>query len=227
MDEDAYKGPIFEGCVASIGGLDKSLASAASSSVVRALGGPSSAELFLSRLGWTGAADGLREGLLLEMLEMTRNEARGCADVSRLLACTTTICQLVGAGGAVREAALPAALALLINRFPKVRKYAAEQIYLKLLAFEAEDESLQIPALQLQRALELVAETAWDGPLDHVRHARSPLFGLLGLAEPKKLAGKAADAASRAAAVGTFGTDDSESYSTLLADAARGLGSGM
>jgi hypothetical protein len=67
-------------------------------------------------------------------LRLARAELRGCADVPRLLEGAALIAAAAGAGPAAAYGALQSALALLVSRFPRVRRAAAEQLYLTLLA---------------------------------------------------------------------------------------------
>ena len=61
------------------------------------------------------------EERLLALVQAIRDEARGCADLARLTAAAAALCHAAGRGSALRAAALPAVLALLVSRFPKVR----------------------------------------------------------------------------------------------------------
>lgn len=54
------------------------------------------------------------------MLELVREEVRGCTDVPRLHAAAGVLCQLAGGTEPVRSGALRSALILLANRYPKV-----------------------------------------------------------------------------------------------------------
>jgi hypothetical protein len=68
-------------------------------------------------------------------LQLCRLELRACADIPRLLEGATLVAALAGER-ACAYAALQSALALLVGRYPRVRRHAAEQLYLALLAAE-------------------------------------------------------------------------------------------
>ncbi len=55
-----------------------------------------------------------------QLLELVREEIKGCTDVPRLHAAAGVLCQLAGGTEPVRSAALRSALILLANRYPKV-----------------------------------------------------------------------------------------------------------
>ena len=55
-----------------------------------------------------------------QLLELVREEVKGCTDVPRLHAAAGVLCQLAGGAEPVRSAALRSALILLANRYPKV-----------------------------------------------------------------------------------------------------------
>lgn len=56
----------------------------------------------------------------LQLLELVREEVKGCTDVPRLHAAAGVLCQLAGGTEPVRSGALRSALILLANRYPKV-----------------------------------------------------------------------------------------------------------
>lgn len=64
-------------------------------------------------------------------------------------------------------------LYFLLNQ---IRKASAEQVYLVLLQNEnlvAED--------RMEKALEVISETCWDGDMDLAKHKRIELYDMLGL----------------------------------------------
>lgn len=58
---------------------------------------------------------------LPQLLELVREEVKGCTDVPRLHAAAGVFCQLAGGAEPVRSAALRCAALMLANRYPKVR----------------------------------------------------------------------------------------------------------
>lgn len=68
-----------------------------------------------------------------QLLELVREEAKGCTDVPRLHAAAGVLCQLAGLEEPVRSGALRSALIMLANRYPKVG-WAATYSCLRCLA---------------------------------------------------------------------------------------------
>ena len=71
--------------------------------------------------GASWASSKAAEEQLLALVRAIRDEARGCADPTRLMVAATALCHAAGRGSVVRAAAFPAVLALLASRYPKVR----------------------------------------------------------------------------------------------------------
>lgn len=131
----------------------------------------------------------------------------------------------------------------------QVRRYAAEQLYTALLTLDPEEWGPISPGPMLpdgsttaiadtpdaaaadtdasagpdvEAALELLSETAWDGPLDAVRAPRSRLYRCFGLPEPRLLP-KQGSAAGGGGPVGPGGGDENASYQALIDRAMRGM----
>ncbi len=112
---------------------------------------------------------------------------------------------------------------------PQVRRHAAEQLYLQLLALDTSaagadpaageaaggGEGVALEAVS-DAACELLLATAWDGDADAAKQGRDALSVLVGVPVPKMKA-PAAGAAARAAP-----RDENASYQALLDDFARG-----
>lgn len=88
------------------------------------------------------------------------------------------------------------------------------------MTLEGEMEGVTEEAME--EVLGVLAGTPWDGALQSAREARAQMYPLLGLQPPKQTQGAAARDAKEARAA-----DENASYAALLADAERGLGSGM
>ncbi len=69
----------------------------------------------------TGATASAAEQRLLALVQAIRREARGSADLARLTAAASALCHAAARGAAVRAAALPPVLAILVSRYPKAR----------------------------------------------------------------------------------------------------------
>jgi hypothetical protein len=129
-----------------------------------------------------------------------------------------------------RGVALQSLIALLGHAFPRVRKHVAEALYVRLLTLDdlfrggSPQSGPDVPtpgttpAPDLDAALAVLSDTAWDGAsLAEARSRRERVFLLLGVAPPPDLAtvesgtgaGSAAGAARRAGGgAGVAGGDD-------------------
>jgi hypothetical protein len=103
----------------------------------------------------------------------------GCHDVARLHAAARVLCALASASGADYGLSMSALTKLnadlMSNRYPKVRRYAAEELYTTLLVWE------RAWGVDTEGALELLSNTVWDGPDDETWSARMDLLRCLGL----------------------------------------------
>lgn len=292
LDEPSYTPALFEGLVASIGGVDASLAKVASQALLDVLqqqgapGGDSPGKQrtpLLPRIAhtlvstWSKHAKSprlatplLRTAMLLltrapaitaatlpippmpqvptataetqsqpptesafvdHLVEMVRAETRACTDVARLCDAASVLAHLAPLPHTIsahaRTSALQGLFVLLCSRYPKVRRHAAEQLYVQLLAVEAQDgtdgtDGADGDALRLERNAEAVCDmllvTAWDGDLDAAKAARDEIAALVGVAVPKMKA----PAAGTGGHGGAAGRDENASYQALLDDFARG-----
>jgi hypothetical protein len=123
----------------------------------------------------------------------------------------------------------------------QVRRHTAEQLYLSLLALEAEHDEedaehssksqqgnsctwLSLSGEVIDQALDCLLASTWDGTLADAKTARNGLAALLEV-EVKSVvvAGGRVQAACAAGAM-VVGRDEHASYQSLLNDAARGGG---
>lgn len=131
--------------------------------------------------------------------------------------------------------AQPVLLPLLLQ----VRRYMAEQLYIQMLAVQAElpedgaDSSGEegrgarsifptVSAEDMESALDVLLISAWDGPLEQVRAAREELAGHLHIEIKTRRVVRASEGS--AAMAPKASTAEHESYQSLLDDAARGGG---
>ena len=137
-------------------------------------------------------------GILESILALTQAEIEGCRDVARLHAGAATLCAVASASSflsvsptfsssrpsrSLTNKALSGAVKLIGNRYPKVRRYAAEQVYTTLLAWDEEYHGTDTDGggRDVDAALDILSETAWDGSSDMVRPAQRTLLEYLGL----------------------------------------------
>ena len=129
----------------------------------------------------------------------------------------------------------------------QVRRHTAEQLYLSLLALEAEHEEeetedsaqagdpsqgtgkastwLSLAPEVIEHALDCLLVSTWDGTLGDAKASRNGLATLLGVEVKSVVVGAGRSQADGAAGVRKMAMDsESTSYQSLLNDAARGGG---
>ncbi|KAG7672803.1 hypothetical protein Ndes2437B_g02789 [Nannochloris sp. 'desiccata'] len=191
-----------------------------------------------------------------KVLQLTLAEISECKDVPRLHAAAGTLCALAAAASScpsgsrvggrsesflVQREALAGALGLLGNRYPKVRRYTAEQLYTTLLAWdideteeEKEDNDAQDGVVvDVDAAMELLSDTAWDGSAEIVRPARIALYKCLGMEPSAPSSAPSLENTTTTALNGnskgavTNGNsvreDENANYATLIHNIERGL----
>jgi hypothetical protein len=158
-------------------------------------------------------------------LRCLRTELRGCSDLPRLLEGAALAAQLVGVPDTA-EGALQVVLVLLVNRFPRVRRATAEQLYVALLAAQcsSEEGTSVLPAESLDAAMDCLLLSPWDGSLDDARTARDALASTLGVEVRSRRVQRTTPAPATAGTRLASCRPAVESYASLLEDAARGGG---
>jgi|TARA_B110000967_G_scaffold13788_1_gene13242 hypothetical protein len=123
-----------------------------------------------------------------------RAELKGSRDIAKLCLGAQALCHLVGLGKAAtkdgdddsslcaKSCATHGVLVLLVNRYPRVRRVAAETLYVTLLG-DAGDENGNDDGREL--AIELLSSTRWDADVSIVKPTRNKLYEMLGLVPPK------------------------------------------
>ena len=174
------------------------------------------------------AASQLADGL--------RAELKGSRDIAKLCLGVQALCHLAALGpGAVgvaagmepeagaesaRVSAMHGVLALMVNRYPRVRRVAAEQFYVLLLGLSDDEENDAAAAAagagDTEAAIELLSETRWDAELTAVKPERNKLYPLLGLTPPASAATLAKGPGAHVKVV-----DENESYGALVRSAGR------
>lgn len=119
-----------------------------------------------------------------EILQLAREEGRGCKDVKKLNVIANLLCHLCLTHEPVSSSTLSVYMALLGNRFPRVRKYAAEQLYVTLLMVdESVDEFTW--AGSANHAMEVLSNSPWDCSPEVARAARDQVRAALSLGNTK------------------------------------------
>ncbi|XP_057422981.1 tubulin-folding cofactor D [Lotus japonicus] len=144
------------------------------------------------------------------VLDSLAIELKGSKDFSKLYAGIAILGYVASVLEPINMRAFSQLLTFLSHRYPKIRKASAEQIYLVLLQngnLVAEDK--------IDKALEIISETCWDGDIDLAKHQRLELFHTVGL-EVAPL-GKNSDGASRkTSSKKPAELDENASYSSLV-----------
>jgi len=137
------------------------------------------------------------EALLAEAWASTRN----CRDIVQLQVALSLIANLTYAGEPIFTASLYKLIAALINRYPKIRRCAAEHLYMRIISFEEEEEE----KYDVDRATELVSEISWDtGAAATIKSARLDLFECFGMDPPKKVEGSKVKVAKTDSALSSY-----------------------
>lgn len=113
---------------------------------------------------------------------------------------------------------------LLVNKYPRVRRHASEQLYIQLLTIDLSQLHLSSNAVpledsDLEKVQEILITTAWDGDIDAAdgaRAARDKIAQIFKLAVPATVAPGAGSQAKKV-------QDENASYGTLLQDFERGV----
>lgn len=117
-----------------------------------------------------------------ELVKRIRRESSRCADIKRILAIVPVALGTLHthdkdyAHGTI----FPFVMRLLGHRFPRIRRYTAEQLYIKLL----EDDSIVPKVDQIEKVQTILAEVAWDRELGvpgNVRQSRNQVADMLGI----------------------------------------------
>ncbi|XP_047981355.1 tubulin-folding cofactor D isoform X1 [Salvia hispanica] len=148
------------------------------------------------------------------VLDSLTVELRGTKDFSKLNAGIAILGYIASISDPISIKAFSHLLTFLAHRYPKIRKYAAEQVYLVLL----ENENL-ISADKLNEATEIITETCWEGDVEEAKKRRLLLYEIANVetaatvnATTKKESGKAVDQNQASA-------DEDASYSSLVGSA--------
>lgn len=171
------------------------------------------------------------------VLQQLKVELKGCGDVLKLLEGASLLAQLACVPDCCASA-IQTVMVMLVNRYPKVRRAMAEQLYLQMIAVQPEADThpdsssdssstftslQQLPGDDLEAALDVLMASAWDGPLEQVRACREELAAAVHVEIKTRRVAKVLPAAG-ATPTGPGRGGDQESYQSLLDDAARGGG---
>jgi hypothetical protein len=143
------------------------------------------------------------------------NESKGCSDVKRLLAIVGVSFNVIQPHletvDMMKEMALPFIMTMLLNSYPRVRRYVAEQLFAKL---SVDGDALFDDHGCLEEANQLLLSVVWHDehdPCGTITEARNRIADLLNIALTKEERNrKIGKRASRSV------QDEFESYSALV-----------
>jgi hypothetical protein len=155
-----------------------------------------------------------------DALSAVASELRGARDVPKLCAAAALLAHIAGvAAPAPRDDARRALCGLLAGPYPRVRRAAAEALYLRLLDCDDGGASSGAGGMDADAATETLASTRWDAAPEVVRAAVAALYGQLALGEvPASLApgGAGGATAARRGKAGGAQADEHDSYRSLV-----------
>ncbi|XP_030470997.1 tubulin-folding cofactor D [Syzygium oleosum] len=110
------------------------------------------------------------------LLDSLAIELKGSKDFTKLYSGIAILGFIASVSEPVNSRAFSHLLTFLGHRYPKIRKTSAEQVYLVLLQggdLVSEDK--------MEKALEIISETCWEGDLETAKQQRLQLFEIAGL----------------------------------------------
>ncbi|KAL1295820.1 hypothetical protein HN51_056648 [Arachis hypogaea] len=144
------------------------------------------------------------------VLDCLAIELKGSKDFSKLYAGIAILGYVASVLEPINMRAFSQLVSFLVHRYPKIRKAAAEQAYLVLL-----QNGNLVAQDKIERALEIICDTCWDGDMDLAKQERVALCETVGL-EVGPI-GKNTDGASRKTSTKKpTNLDENASYSSLV-----------
>uniref|UniRef100_A0A6U5ZYI7 Uncharacterized protein n=1 Tax=Guillardia theta TaxID=55529 RepID=A0A6U5ZYI7_GUITH len=112
-----------------------------------------------------------------KLLEITQSQLRGCKDVVKLEAGISVVASLLQLQGeSLKEPSLQTLLALTCHRFPRIRRKAAEELYMQLLTREN-----LIAEENFADATQILSERDWTVDVSELRPQRDQLYVLFSI----------------------------------------------
>ncbi|KAL9234376.1 hypothetical protein vseg_009256 [Gypsophila vaccaria] len=144
------------------------------------------------------------------VLDSIKIELRGSKDFSKLYSGIALLGYISCIDEPINMQAFAHLLSFLGHRYPKIRKASAEQVYLALL----QNESL-VSESQMEKALEIISETCWEGDIEEAKHQRLQVYNLAGL-DPGPLLRSSSGLSKRSSENNKTVTDENAQYSSLV-----------
>ncbi|KAE8691838.1 Tubulin-folding cofactor D [Hibiscus syriacus] len=145
------------------------------------------------------------------VLDSLAVELKASKDFSKLYAGIAILGYICSVSDPISSRAFSHLLTLLTHRYPKIRKAAAEQVYLVLL----QNESL-VSEEKNGRALEIVSETCWDGDMETTKVKKMELLEIVGVDAGVGQLKTSSNVTSSKAGKKSTTVDENESYSSLV-----------
>ncbi|XP_009602979.1 tubulin-folding cofactor D-like [Nicotiana tabacum] len=109
-------------------------------------------------------------------LEALSTKLKRSKDFLKLYAGITKLGDISSMSEPISIQAFSHLLTLLTHRYPKIRKVSAEQVYIVLL----QNDTL-VPRDKLEKALEIISETCWEGDVKEAKGKRLELCAMCNL----------------------------------------------
>ncbi|XP_047156873.1 tubulin-folding cofactor D [Vigna umbellata] len=144
------------------------------------------------------------------VLDCLSIELKGSKDFSKLYAGIAILGYIASVQEPINKKAFAQLLDFLGHRYPKIRKASAEQLYLVLL----ENGNL-VGEEEIDKALEIISETCWDGDVDLAKQHRLKLYEIVGL-EVRPLGNNSDGTSRKTGSKKPSNFDENASYSSLV-----------
>lgn len=116
----------------------------------------------------------------LELVKLVKNEIQSTKDIMKLMASNYVFCWCLLFEQPVRNAAYQELLLLLANRYPKLRKVTASELYVRIMT----DEFIA-PKDSVENLLNILSETKWDAEdLDAIGTQVEKIYEFLNIDKP-------------------------------------------
>ncbi|KAL6906534.1 hypothetical protein ACP4OV_004135 [Aristida adscensionis] len=146
-----------------------------------------------------------------DLVDLVGTELKGSKDFTKLCAGLSILGYISSQVDESCPKAFSQLLAFLGHRYPKIRKAAADQVYLVLL----QNNDL-ISAENMDKAQELLAETCWEGDVEEARRKRSELNEMAGFSVATSRKSGNQETRRKTDAQNAVSTDENKSYSSLV-----------
>ncbi|CAN6304622.1 unnamed protein product [Urochloa humidicola] len=162
-----------------------------------------SKKVFLNREDYSGFYSGLVDSVISEL--------KGSKDFTKLCAGLSILGYISSQSDGTCTKAFSQLLTFLGHRYPKIRKAAADQVYLVLL----QNDDL-IPLENMDKAQELLADTCWEGDVEEAQRKRSQINEMAGFRVPTSLKSENQETKRTGDVRSAASTDENKSYSSLV-----------